>query len=91
MGDPMPENKPGKAHLKIIISTAVLLGAIVLTVQYISLARQTQRLKTDLAEINHIRYGLLNVDEWTDQISTIPEHQNPSIQVNSGKQGKGDP
>ncbi len=71
MGDPMPENKPGRAHLKIIIGTAILLGAAVLTVQYISLARQTQKLKTDLAEINNIRYGLLNVDEWSDQISTI--------------------
>jgi len=71
MGDPMTENKPGKAHLKIVISAAFLLAATVLTVQYISLARQTQLLKTDLAEINHIRYGLLNVDEWSDQVSAI--------------------
>ena len=71
MGDPMTENKPGRAHLKIVISAAFLLAATVLTVQYISLARQNQRLKTDLAEINHIRYGLLNVDEWSDQVSAI--------------------
>ena len=69
--NPMTENKPGRAHLKIVISTAVLIAAMVLTVQYISLARQNQALKTDLAELNHIRYGLLNVDEWTDQLSTI--------------------
>ncbi len=69
--NPMIENKPGRAHLKIVISTAALIAAMVLSVQYISLARQNQELKTDLAELNHIRYGLLNVDEWTDQLSTI--------------------
>jgi len=67
----MTENKPGRAHLKIVISTAALIAAMVLTVQYISLARQNQALKTDLAELNHIRYGLLNADEWSDQLSTI--------------------
>jgi len=67
----MNENKPGRAHLKIIISTAAIIAAMVLTIQYISFARQNQKLKTDLAEIDYIRYGLLNVDEWTNQLSTI--------------------
>ena len=67
----MNEIKPGRAHLKIVISSALLIAAIVLTTQYISLARQNQELKTDLAEMNHIRYGLLNVDNWSDQLSTI--------------------
>jgi len=67
----MHENKPGRAHLKIVLSTAAIIAALVLSVQYISLARETQELKTDLAEINHIRYGLLNVDEWNDKLSTI--------------------
>jgi Paraquat-inducible protein A len=69
--NPMNENKPGRAHLKIWISTLAIIAAIVFSVQYISLARQNQELKTDLAEINHIRYGLLNADEWADQLSTI--------------------
>lgn len=67
----MNEIKPGRAHLKIGISSVLLIAAIVLTAQYISLARQNQELKTDLAEMNHIRYGLLNVDNWSDQLSTI--------------------
>ncbi len=67
----MNKNKPGRAHLKIVLSTAAIIAALVLTVQYISLARQNQELKTDLAEINHIRYGLLNADDWADQLSTI--------------------
>jgi hypothetical protein len=64
--------KPGNTTLlKIVISTGIFLVAAVLTIQLISQARQNQRLKTDLAEINHIRYGLLNVDEWTDQVTAI--------------------
>ena len=57
--------------LKIIISAIIFAVAAVLTVQLIVQARQNQKLKTDLAEVNHIRYGLLNVDEWTDQVTTI--------------------
>ena len=68
---PMTENKPGRAHLKIAISAAALIAAMVLTMQLISHARQLQVLKTDLAEINHIRYGLLNTDEWAYQMSSI--------------------
>ena len=68
---PMTENKPGRAHLKIAISAAALIAAMVLTMQLISHARQLQVLKTDLAEVNHIRYGLLNTDEWAYQMSTI--------------------
>jgi len=69
--NPMTENKPGRAHLKIVISTAAVIAALVLTIQLISQARQQQVLKTELAEVNHIRYGLLNTDEWAYQMSTI--------------------
>jgi len=67
----MTENKPGRAHLKIVISTAAVIAALVLTMQLITQARQLQVLKTELAEVNHIRYGLLNTDEWAYQMATI--------------------
>jgi len=67
----MTENKPGRAYLKVLISSMAIIAALVLSIQHISLARQNQTLKTDLAEINHIQYGLLNADEWSDQLSTI--------------------
>ncbi len=67
----MTENKPGRAHLKIVISTAAIIAAMVLTMQLITQARQLQVLKTELAEVNHIRYGLLNTDEWAYQLATI--------------------
>ncbi len=69
--NPMTENKPGRAHLKIVISTAAVIAALVLTMQLITQARQLQVLKTELAELNHIRYGLLNTDEWAYQVATI--------------------
>ena len=69
--NPMTENKPGRAHLKIVISTAAVIASLVLTMQLISQARQLQVLKTELAEVNHIRYGLLNTDEWAYQLATI--------------------
>jgi hypothetical protein len=43
----------------------------VLTMQLITQARQLQVLKTELAEVNHIRYGLLNTDEWAYQMANI--------------------
>lgn len=67
----MSEKHSNTALLKIVISAGIFIVAAVLTIQLISQARQNQELKTDLAEINHIRYGLLNADEWTDQVTTI--------------------
>ncbi len=60
-----------RTSLKIVVSTGILLLAAVLIVQYISLARQNQHFKTDLAQLNNIRYGLLNVDAWNEQVTTI--------------------
>jgi hypothetical protein len=67
----MSKKQSNTALLKISISTGIFIVAAVLTIQLIFQARQNQELKTDLAEINHIQYGLLNVDEWTDQVVTI--------------------
>ena len=58
-------------YLIILISMGLLGVASVLTTQMITLARENQELKTDLAEINHVRYGLLNADEWRDQVTLI--------------------
>jgi hypothetical protein len=49
----------------IIISSAILCGQIILN----SLANQKN--KVDYAELNDIKYGLLNVDEWKEQLSEI--------------------
>ena len=57
--------------LKILVSTALLAATTVLTVQLIVQARKNQEMKIDLAEINHIRYGLLNANAWKEKITLI--------------------
>lgn len=50
----------------------ILLAAIaLLSIQVITLSKANQERKLDLAEINHIKYGLLNIDEWEEKIATI--------------------
>ncbi len=60
-----------KNYLQIAVTSAILVISVVLTVQVIQMSKQHQRLKIDLSEINHIRYGLLNVDEWAEQVAYI--------------------
>ena len=57
--------------IKTLISTGLLVVTMVLTVQLIFLAKENQERKIDLAEINHVRYGLLNADEWKKQVTLI--------------------
>lgn len=61
----------GKSYVKVFITTLLLAIAIVLSIQVILMAKQHQKVKIDLSEINHIRYGLLNVDEWAEQVAYI--------------------
>ena len=63
--------KPWTTFLKLSLNTILFTICIILTIQVIILARQNQMLKIDLAEINHIRYGLLNVSEWSDRIAVV--------------------
>jgi len=67
----MIRNDNIRTNLRVVVSTGILIATVVFTIQMIVLARQNQEIKTDLAEVNHIRYGLLNVDEWSLRISVI--------------------
>ena len=60
-----------RTKIRVVVSIGILIATAVLTIQMIVLARQNQEIKSDLAEVNHIRYGLLNVDEWSLRISVI--------------------
>lgn len=60
-----------RTNISVLVSTVILIATALLTIQMIVLARQNQEIKTDLAEVNHIRYGLLNVDEWSLRVSVI--------------------
>ena len=60
-----------RTNVRVVVGTVILIATALLTIQMIVLARQNQEIKTDLAEVNHIRYGLLNVDEWSLRVSVI--------------------
>ncbi len=62
---------PAIKVLKILLSTAFLAATIYFTYQVIVLSEENQEQKLDLAEINNIRYGLLNVNEWSGKVAVI--------------------
>jgi hypothetical protein len=63
--------KPNIKLIKILLSSLLLGATIFLTIQVIIQAKKNQIRKIDLSEINHIRYGLLNVDEWSEKVAVV--------------------
>lgn len=57
--------------LKMSLSVLIILASIVLCQQIIHNSTINQTNKIDSAELNHIRYGLLSVDTWKNQVSGI--------------------
>lgn len=55
------------------ISLILLLVTLYLTAVVISLAAQVKRYETDLAELNDVKYGLFDADNWVAQVSDILE------------------
>lgn len=58
-------------QFKLALSVILVLASMVLCQQVISHSQHNQKNKRDYAELNHIRYGLLSIDTWKNQISTI--------------------
>lgn len=56
-----------------LVSLSALIAAAVLTVAAVSEAGRLKSWQTDLAELNDVRYGLLDADNWVEQISDILE------------------
>jgi hypothetical protein len=56
-----------------ILAVALLIGAGWLLINLIGDLNRVKVLKTDLAEIHHVRYGLLDADVWVARIGTILE------------------
>lgn len=60
------------AHLlKRVISLVILVVLAVIATQLIRISRNNQEHRADLAEVNHIKYSLLNVEEWSEQLKII--------------------
>ena len=50
-------------------------AALALTVHLIIDLNRVKALKTDLGEINHVRYGLLDADQWLGRIAAVLERR----------------
>ena len=57
--------------LKLCLSLIIIIASVILCHQIISNSISNQKDKNDYAELNHIKYGLLNIEEWKRQITVI--------------------
>ena len=57
--------------LKLFLSIIIISASVILCHQIISNSISNQRSKNDYAELNHVKYGLLSVEEWKRQITVI--------------------
>jgi len=58
-------------YLNFIFSLIVVIASVFLCRQIISNSIINQQNKNDLAELNHVKYGLLSIDEWKRQVTAI--------------------
>jgi paraquat-inducible protein A len=72
--------KSGKFHafagaamkaVKLFVSFSILTVSIILCRSILVHSNSNQTHKSDYAELNHIKYGLLSIDEWKRQIAVI--------------------
>src|SRR5664280_3145213 len=57
--------------IKLCLSLIIIIASVILCHQIISNSISNQKNKTNYAELNHVKYGLLSVDEWKQQITAI--------------------
>lgn len=57
--------------LNLILSLIIIITSVILCDQIISNSISNQNNKNDYAELNHVKYGLLSIDEWKRQITAI--------------------
>lgn len=69
--DPSRHHPPRKIDFRLIIGVLLLLPAILFTWLTIEGLSSRRRLRMELAEISHVRYGLLNADRWREIIAPI--------------------
>ena len=60
-----------KADFRLGTSVVLLVVAIIFTRLTIDGLSSRRRLRTELAEVSHVRYGLLNADRWVERIVPI--------------------
>ncbi len=64
-----------------VLVVALLAGAAWLLVGLIEDLSRLKSLKTDLAEIHHVRYGLLDAEEWLDRLSGVIDKRIDALEL----------
>jgi hypothetical protein len=59
------------SHFEMGFTITILLASIFLCQHIITVSAQNQTNKIENAELNHIRYGLLSINTWKEQINEI--------------------
>ncbi len=57
------------------IALALFFGALTLAINLIGALDRVKGLKTDLGEIENVRYGLLDADQWVARLSAVAERR----------------
>ena len=60
---------------KVGLHLVIVIVSVILCEQIIANSLSNQQNKKDYAELNHIKYGLLNVDEWKRHITVILDEE----------------
>src|SRR4051794_30709759 len=67
--------------LRLLVSVLLLVAAIVFTWRTIDGLAARRMLRTQLAEISHVRYGLLNADRWVEKLVPILDAQIETLNI----------
>lgn len=79
-----PSRKPRfQIDFRLVVSLFLLAAAVVFTRSTIDGLESRRRLRSELAEISHVRYGLLNADEWVARLVPILNAQIDSIDLSA--------
>lgn len=71
--------------VRLIASLLLLAAAVVFTRSTIDGLEARRRLRTDLAEIDHVRYGLLNANQWVARLVPILDAKIDSIDLTANE------
>jgi hypothetical protein len=66
-----------------ILSVVIVAASLAVCVRLVADSRANQRDKNDLAELNHVKYGLFSVDEWKRQIAAILAEEIEKLHLSS--------
>ena len=72
---------PAAVFVRRAFALLVFAAALALAVHLIGELNRVKGLKTDLAEINNVRYGLLDADQWVSQVSAVLERRINELEI----------